>query len=168
MAHDLPQLMAWRQPASQARRVGAPAHRAVPWAVARAVPGNAQKRARLVTFPLPLGITCGTPAERHEAGGGRLQRERTLCEALHQHRREAWCVGLVLAPHDDILNGAHPGGCPLQPWLHAPRDPQGQHGMQGEGAQDNAARASLGDPFLTRLDETVFQLPGLQPPSDQP
>src|SRR5215467_11954578 len=89
MANDLQQLMEFRQTAPQARLVGSPSHLEVPSAVARAVEGQDQKRERLPAFPVPLGVTLGKAAERHQAGFGWLYRERELCQALYQRLLEA-------------------------------------------------------------------------------
>ena len=39
--------------------------------------------------------------------------------------------------------------------------------MQIEVAEHDANTAPLGDPFITGLDDPVFQHPSFQPPSDQ-
>ena len=85
MAHDLQQLMEFRQTASQTRLVGSLSHLEVPLAVARAVKGKAQKRERLPAFPLLLGMPLSKAAEGHHASLGRLYGEREFRQALHQH-----------------------------------------------------------------------------------
>src|SRR5215468_11231787 len=107
MAHALQQLMDLRQTAPSARLVGSPSHREVPSAVARAGEGQAQKRARLPAFPVPLGVTLGTAAERHQAGFGWLYHARKLRPTLYQRLREAVRIGLGLETHDDIIHRAH-------------------------------------------------------------
>jgi hypothetical protein len=51
---------------------------------------------------VPLGITLGKAAERHQTGCGRLERACDLRQALHQHLRKALCVGLGLETDDAI------------------------------------------------------------------
>jgi hypothetical protein len=167
MAKDLQQLMEFRPATPQARLVGPPSHLEVALAVARAVEGQAQKRARLLAFPGPLGVACGQAAEGHQAGLGRLSREGALRQALDQHLLAAVGIGLVLETHDEVINVAQQGGVPLQPWLHDPLAPQIQHVVQGEVTQHNTNIASLRHTFFTRLDDAVFQPPSFQPPPDQ-
>lgn len=138
----------------------------MPSAVARAVPGQAQKRARLPAFPVPLGGTLGTPAARHQAGLGWRYRARELRQALSQDLLNALRIGLGLEPHDAILARAPQGRLALPPWLSHPLAPEGEPVVKGEGAEHDAPAAPLGDPCVAGLDDAIFQHPSFAPPSD--
>src|SRR4030095_3065933 len=104
---------------------------------------------------------------RNEAGLTRLERQGELGQAFDQYLLKAVRVSLMLETHDKIIDIANQVGVALQPWFHHPLEPQIQHVVKVEVAQDDADIPPLGDPFVAGLDDAVFQPAGFQPPSDQ-
>jgi hypothetical protein len=112
-------------------------------------------------------VAFGQAPERHQAGFTRLERQSDLRQALDQHLLQAGRVRLMLDTHDELLDIANQVGVALQPWLHHPLEPQIQHVVQGEVAQNDADIPSLRAPFVAGLDDAIFQHTGFQPPPDQ-
>jgi hypothetical protein len=132
--------------------------------VTRAVEGKAQKVDRLRTFtPSFASVPLGKATELDELGLARLQCEAKLPQALAKGILDAKRIRAILEAQHEIIDIAHQVSFTAQTVPDHALEPEVEHVVQVEIAQQDADRPPLRCPLFARMDLPILQDAGFQP-----
>ena len=140
----------------------------VAFQVSRAIQRQAQKvdgfRALSAAF---ARVSLREPTELNQLGFGRLESEAELSQPKAQRLLNTDGVRSILEADHKVIDIAHQSGFAPQPPLDYAFEPEVEHKMKIEVAQEYADRSALRSSLLARLDLSVFQNARFQPAPDQ-
>src|SRR6201997_417470 len=162
------ELLQGQKAAPQPRFLGAHPNLKVTFQVSRAIQRQPQEvdgfRALSAAF---ARVSLREPTELNQLGFGRLKSEAELSQPKAQRVLNADGVRSILEADHKVVDIAHQSGFAPQPALHHAFEPEVEHKMKIEVAQEYANRSALRSSLLARLDLSVFQNARFQPAPDQ-
>src|SRR6516164_5319781 len=150
--------------APQPRFLGAHPNLEVAFQVSRAIQRQPQEvdglRALSATF---ARVSLREPTELNQLGFGRLESEAELSQPKAQRLLNTDGVRSILETDHTVIDIADQSGFAPQSPLHHAFEPEVEHKMKIEVAQEYADRSALRSSLLARLDLSVFQNARFQP-----